>query len=393
VALIRRLTGTGYVARVAVAAQGGLQPGLLAFWDGANDLLPILPWLARWDERTRQVLLFAGRSGEDAPWRFVGPEPHHTTLEVDALVDAPVALGGASAAAEPAFMPTVHGIPLSELMDRFAEPSPSSSDARGRSAIPVLRVVAGTDLLHFVELSPGARYTIGRDPAQADLTLHHGRVSRTHVRVDVDLDGNVSAFDLGSANGTRVNSRVVGTSGIRLFPGDVLLVGPVPLRVEIVDGAELARLRRCTRALTGSDASLLTPRFLDDPSGLSRWLGGDAGRACTAILFRAGSIGVDDFDALARLIVHELGDGEVCVALGTRELLALLRRDTARAERTAQTVGALFLQAVVQDLPQASLVAGTAARLASEAAGPWLLRLRQSLPEADIPGMRVSTLR
>lgn len=393
IVIYRRLTGTGYAPRVVANCQLAVEPGTLGFWDGNHDFLPILPWLTRWDERTRQVLIFAGRAGENTPWRFVGPAPHRTTVEVDALPGAPPSLGGSGAAAEPAFMPTVHGIPLSELMDRFAEPVPSTPDARGRSAIPVLKVVAGTDLLHFLELSPGARYTIGRDPAQADLTLHHGRVSRTHVRVDVDGDGNVSVTDLGSANGTRVNSRDVGVQGMRVYPGDVVLVGPVPLRVDVVDGVDLARLRRATRSPTGSDASVLTPRFLDDPGGLTRWLGADAGRVCTAAMFRAGSIGTDDFDALARLVVHELGEGEVCVALGTRELLALLRRDAARAERTAQAVGGAFLQSVVSDLPQASLVAGVAARMATEAAGPWLLRLRQSLPEADIAGLRISTLR
>ncbi len=391
--IFRRLVGTGYAPRLASSSNLEVAVGDIGFWDGASSFQPIPPWLVRWDEKTRQPLIFSGRSSAAGLWRYVGPAPHRTLVEVEVLAHAPAALGSGGASVEAAYMPTVLGIPLSELLERLGEPEAPPSDGRGRSAIPVLKVVAGTDLLRFVELSPGAKLTIGRDPGQTDLTLHHGRVSRTHVRIDVDGEGNVVVVDLGSSNGTRVNSREVGPDGMRIYPGDVVLVGPVPHRFDVIDGPALGRLRRCGRSLQGADSHLLTPRFLDDPGGLTRWLGAEAGRSCTALMFRAAAIGGDEVDALARLLVHELSDGEVCVQLGSHELLALLRRDAARAERMAQTVGGTFIHSVVSDLPAASLVAAAAARQATEGAGPWLLRLRHAMPEAAIPGLRITVVR
>lgn len=81
------------------------------------------------------------------------------------------------------------------------------------------------------EIKTGRRYIIGRKDS-CDLRIPLTSVSREHAAVYYDdEDEEFVVEDLGSSNGTFVNSEQVTTMG--LCPGDVILIGPVPLQVVI----------------------------------------------------------------------------------------------------------------------------------------------------------------
>ena len=68
-----------------------------------------------------------------------------------------------------------------------------------------------------------------------DIVLNDGRVSRSHARLDCSPSG-CTIFDLGSANGTRLNGNRVDRAVIR--PGDMLSLGNSQLRFEISQAYE-----------------------------------------------------------------------------------------------------------------------------------------------------------
>ncbi|MCC6908533.1 MAG: FHA domain-containing protein [Phycisphaerales bacterium] len=81
------------------------------------------------------------------------------------------------------------------------------------------------------EIKTGRRYVIGRKDT-CDLRIPLTSVSREHAAVYYDdEDEEFVVEDLGSSNGTFVNAEQVTTMG--LCPGDVILIGPVPLQVVI----------------------------------------------------------------------------------------------------------------------------------------------------------------
>jgi pSer/pThr/pTyr-binding forkhead associated (FHA) protein len=69
--------------------------------------------------------------------------------------------------------------------------------------------------------------TIGRSH-ENDITINDERVSRNHLQIVQDNNGNVSAVDLGSTNGTFVNEqRITGT--VQLQPNDTVKIGNTAL--------------------------------------------------------------------------------------------------------------------------------------------------------------------
>lgn len=100
----------------------------------------------------------------------------------------------------------------------FAVPRPSSPHAR-------LRVMMPDGTTSTIEFD-GAELTIGRAPDNA-LVLADGRVSRHHARL-VGRRGTLVYEDLGSTNGSRVNSAPVGElvlgEGDRIEVGDTVIV-------------------------------------------------------------------------------------------------------------------------------------------------------------------------
>ena len=97
-----------------------------------------------------------------------------------------------------------------------------------------LYVIRGRDNgQHF--LLRGSSITIGRDTAN-QIQVHDTEVSRHHARIEITEDKSLRLTDLGSSNGTFVNSRKVNSeilrSGDRVQVGRTLMIftgGPEPL--------------------------------------------------------------------------------------------------------------------------------------------------------------------
>jgi ABC transport system ATP-binding/permease protein len=76
----------------------------------------------------------------------------------------------------------------------------------------------------------GAGGILGRERGAVQFLLEHPHVSRKHASLKVK-DGSVVLTDLGSANGTHVNGRLI-TEPTLLQPGDGIDVGPFSLRFD-----------------------------------------------------------------------------------------------------------------------------------------------------------------
>lgn len=87
----------------------------------------------------------------------------------------------------------------------------------GAATIPLLRVVAGQDMLRFAVLTKEQVLEVGRD-SQCTLSLKDASVSRRHLQV-AWAEGGFRATDLRSRNGTRLNGEPV-------REGPVLKAGP-----------------------------------------------------------------------------------------------------------------------------------------------------------------------
>jgi len=103
---------------------------------------------------------------------------------------------------------------------------PAERMSRARASIRAF-VVCGDRL---VEL-PQGESVIGRD-LRCWMVLNEPTVSRAHLRLLVDND--ITAQDMGSANGTLLNGRLL--RGARaLSDGDELLIGSEVLRIRVID--------------------------------------------------------------------------------------------------------------------------------------------------------------
>ena len=98
----------------------------------------------------------------------------------------------------------------------------SSRSRATPSGGPSLEVHFGDGQTQQVSLNPQRPLLIGRAPDN-DLVINHHLVSRQHARIFFHGDGWFLE-DLGSANGTFVNSRPVGQ--VSFGPGDVIEIGP-----------------------------------------------------------------------------------------------------------------------------------------------------------------------
>ncbi|HEU4404223.1 MAG TPA: sigma 54-interacting transcriptional regulator [Polyangiaceae bacterium] len=137
------------------------------------------------------------------------------------------------------------------------------------SSSPVFTLRAlGPSFVFSISLPPSGAITLGRSP-EADVKLDDPSVSRMHARLRVVATG-VSIEDLGSANGTRVGSRLLGRNEAAVFePGHaanlgavtlVLSVGhePAPRSVVVANDEFASRLARASlRAGRGEPGSAL----------------------------------------------------------------------------------------------------------------------------------------
>ncbi len=70
----------------------------------------------------------------------------------------------------------------------------------------LLKVLAGPNNGAQFSMQPGTSYVIGTDPATCDLVFHDASVSRQHARLTISEEGKLSIEDLGSSNGTLIES-------------------------------------------------------------------------------------------------------------------------------------------------------------------------------------------
>lgn len=97
--------------------------------------------------------------------------------------------------------------------------------------------LVGTDGTHYYswELLPGS-YTVGRK-SECDFYVPNRTISRAHARVDVDDNLLVNVTDLGSHNGTTVNSaRITATTPLK--KGDFVAFGQAEFRVTGINDDE-----------------------------------------------------------------------------------------------------------------------------------------------------------
>ena len=70
--------------------------------------------------------------------------------------------------------------------------------------------------------------TIGRSTENNDIVVNDEKVSRNHLQMVMDDNGNYSVVDLGSTNGTYVNGRRI-SGEVRLQPNDEVRIGQTVL--------------------------------------------------------------------------------------------------------------------------------------------------------------------
>ncbi len=216
-----------------------------------------------------------------------------------------------------------------------------------RMTVPTIRVVAGPNMLRFASIAPGEELLLGRDE-NCGLTLLDGSVSRYHVRLHSDSNGQITVQDLESMNGTSINSRAT-TRGL-LRPGDHLEVGAVSLRLDMLGLDELAHLARIQERLNTASSDpltgLMTRHFMDSelPMLLDRCVRAEVPMSCMFVdadHFKTVNdtyghgVGDEVLQAIARLLMLQVRDSDPCVRYGGEEFLVFL---PGAAETTALEV-------------------------------------------------------
>ena len=101
-----------------------------------------------------------------------------------------------------------------------------------------LVIIEGPDAGKTLPLLDGQTLTVGRGQA-SDVRLNDPRVSRIHVRLQVD-QGTVVVQDAGSSSGTQVNGGPIEQHTLR--PGDVIQIGDTKLRYQLEGARDASTL-------------------------------------------------------------------------------------------------------------------------------------------------------
>ena len=128
-----------------------------------------------------------------------------------------------------------------------ADPAPAPADA---PSDPDAKPVAWLECppLDPLPLKDGQIVYVGRS-AERELTLPHKEISRKHAEVRVN-QGHVFVHDLGSGNGTYVNSTLI-KEPTRIRPGDLVTIGPYELRIQLEEGNESVDQTAAQGVMTG----------------------------------------------------------------------------------------------------------------------------------------------
>lgn len=78
----------------------------------------------------------------------------------------------------------------------------------------LLKVVSGPNVGAEIGLEKNKQYILGKDPLQADIVFQDLSVSRKHAKLSIDENGIVTIEDLGSKNGTFVESSLIDTKTV-----------------------------------------------------------------------------------------------------------------------------------------------------------------------------------
>lgn len=141
-------------------------------------------------------------------------------------------------------------------------------------------VIQGPDEGRQFELAPGEPFSIGRDRSNR-IVLHDTEVSRRHAEISF-RDGTYRIRDVGSANGTLLNSRPIKDS--TLGPGDHLTLGQT---VFVFAGAR--QDRTAASAEIASQVRVVPKKENDVPSAIVKTVGEDEGSRILARPDDAGS--------------------------------------------------------------------------------------------------------
>lgn len=205
-----------------------------------------------------------------------------------------------------------------------------------RHLLPTLRVLAGRDLLRHVVLDADETVVLGRDE-RVHLRLNDPTVSKRHAQVTADSHGTITVKDLGSTNGTSVNSRPVSRAVLR--PGDLLEVGAVSIRLDLLSLDEIGHLTRVVERLEAVNrdplTGLLNRAFMDDelPVLIERWERSGIPVSCAFVdvdKFKSINdtfghhVGDEVLRAVGRLVMVGVRDADPCVRYGGDEVVLFL---------------------------------------------------------------------
>jgi two-component system cell cycle response regulator len=274
------------------------------------------------------------------------------------------------------------------------------SDAAAIADIALLRVAAGCNALRHAVLS--GPVLVGRDP-ECTLYVDHPSVSRRHARVEPDGAGGFVAVDLGSRNGTFVNTQRVQEAP--LAPGDLIEVGSVVLRLDYVSAVELehldAALQQVLSAQRDPLTGLLTRKWIEERLP-GRLLECDRQGQAACALF----LDVDHFKAVNDGFGHAMGDAvlrevarlaraslrelDACIRYGGEEIVIVLedtREDDAAAvaERVRSNIQRFDWAGLHAGL-EVTVSAGVAQRVRGETTEDFLSRADAALYAAKHDG-------
>jgi diguanylate cyclase (GGDEF)-like protein len=176
-----------------------------------------------------------------------------------------------------------------------------------RSVSPSLIVILGPDVGARVVLDRSVE--LGRDPA-CELPLHDENVSWHHARVEDRGNGDFSAIDLASTNGTLVNGLPCDGS-IPLKPGDRIFIGMTVLEMH-QDALHDAQAAELERLLSIDDLSgLLVRRRFDAhlASGVAAVLAGTSPSLSVVVMDLDGVKEINDTHghSMGAFVIGEAG--------------------------------------------------------------------------------------